>query len=338
MNIVFVHFGSRLPKHLLQNLSRTAGLFNSHQIFLISDYDHPNLPSSVNKFLVPDQDYFNEAKENLAHPVDFRNNFWFLTLKRFLVFNVFMKEHPAALIHFESDVIISPDFPFEIFEGLKKPFAFPLISDDLGIPSILFLKDKFAADLLCEFTLISSRENHNTTDMLILAGVLSKHPELVTLLPSGPSIRELYLSSTSNQFISRQSEGLSIFGGLFDGAAIGQYLLGDDPRNNRGVRNIYFESGYSSLRAKELNYNYSNSRNFLDVIADATTIPLFALHVHSKDVRAFREDRFARLIRIRIRDNQGKLRKEFLPSVASKQLFFALKRRLKRAWLVHRND
>jgi hypothetical protein len=174
--------------------------------------------------------------------------------------------------------------------------------------------------------------------MLILAGVLSKHPELVTLLPSGPSIRELYLSGTSNQFVSSQSEGLSIFGGLFDGAAIGQYLLGDDPRNNRGVRNIYFESGYSALRAKELNYNYSNNRNFLNVIADATTIPLFALHVHSKDVRAFREDRFARLIRIRIRDNQGKLRKEFLPSVASKQLFFALKRRLNRAWLVHRND
>jgi len=330
MNIVFVHFGSRLPKHLRRNLTRAAELFETHEIFLISDFEHVNIPPSINKFFVSDQAYFHEAEKDLLHPVDFRNNFWFLTLKRFLVFNLFMREHPAPMVHLESDVVISQDFPFDVFSGLTTPFAFPLISDTQGIPSILFLRDKSAADQLCDLTLQTIKGNPNTTDMLILAKIRSEIPEQITILPSGPSDKEIYVPNTSNEFISMQFKGLQRFGGFFDGAAIGQYLLGDDPRNNRGIRNIYFESGYSALRAKDINYEYSTNRKFLNVTTGYETIPIFAIHVHSKDIRVFREQGFVKVIKTRIRDNHGGLKKEFLVYVALRQFILAFKRRVKR--------
>lgn len=329
MNIVLVHFGPQLPKHLRRNLTRLVEVFDSHYVFLISDHDHSNLPSSVRKFLVSERPYFLSVEMNISHPIDFRNNFWFLTLKRFLVFNLFMEEHPDPLIHLESDVVISRDFPFEIFAGLDTPFAFPLISDLMGIPSVLFLKDKSAADLLCELTMQSVEENPSTTDMLILTKLFSRSPDLITILPSGPSGKKFYMSETSDNFISLQSVGLSIFGGLFDGAAIGQYLLGDDPRNNRGIRNIYFESGYSSLVARSLSFDLSANRAFLEIVSEFERIPLFSIHVHSKDIRVFDEEGFAKVIALRIRNIGGKLRKEFLVSVATRQSILALRRRLK---------
>ena len=329
MNIVFVHFGPQLPKHLRRNLTRVVKLFDGHDVFLISDHDHSNLPSSVRKFHVSERPYFRSAETNLSHPVDFRNNFWFLTLKRFLVFNLFMEEHPDPLIHLESDVVISQDFPFEIFARLATPFAFPLISDLMGIPSVLFLKDKSAADLLCELTMQCVEEDPNTIDMLILKKLLSCSPDLITILPSGPSNKGFYTPETSDNFISMQSDGLSIFGGLFDGAAIGQYLLGDDPRNNRGIRRIYFESGYSSLIARSLSFYLSANRAFLDVVSEFERIPLFSIHVHSKDIRVFDEKGFAKVIALRIRNIGSELRKEFLVAVATRQLILALRRRFK---------
>ena len=330
MNIVFVHFGPTLPKHLCLNLIQATHSFDSHQIFLISDSKHLGLPNAVRNFIVTDQSYFDQARAGLSHPSDFRENFWFLALKRFLVFNLFMKEHPGPLIHFESDVLIAPDFPFEEFINLGTPFAFPFISQALGIPSILYLKDKKTANLLCEFTVRCINQDSETTDMKILTRLKTDYPDLCTVLPSGPVNIDFYVEGTSIDFANSQASGLSKFKGIFDGAAIGQFLLGDDPRNNRGFRNIYFESGYSSLRAKKLGYKFSASRKFIDVLIDNERIPLFAIHVHSKDSRVFNSNEFFSVIQNRINNNLGQSNREFLLSVAFAQAFKALKRRLLR--------
>jgi hypothetical protein len=330
MNIVFVHFGPTLPKHLCLNLIQTAETMDSHQVFLISDSRHLDLPTAVRNFIVTDQPYIDHAKVGLSHPTDFRENFWFLALKRFLVFNLFMKEHPGSLIHFESDVIISPDFPFKEFSHLDTPFAFPFISQSLGIPSILYLKDRTAADLLCEFSLQCINQDAETTDMKILTRLQKDYPESITVLPSGPVDINFYVEGTSNDFANSQAAGLSKFKGIFDGAAIGQFLLGDDPRNNRGFRNIYFESGYSSLCAKKLGYEFSTSRKFIDILIDSERIPLFAIHVHSKDSRVFSPNEFFSVIQNRIKNNLGRPEKEFLFYVAFSQASKALKRRFTR--------
>ena len=41
MNIVFVHFRAKPPRHLILNIKRTIKLFPEHRVYLITDFNSP---------------------------------------------------------------------------------------------------------------------------------------------------------------------------------------------------------------------------------------------------------------------------------------------------------
>ena len=83
------------------------------------------------------------------------------------------------------------------------------------------------------------------------------------------------------------------FHGIFDAAAIGQYLGGVDPRNEP-----YYGPGFINETAMyspaDLNVRWErDSQNRLVPLGSCggTDFPIFNLHIHSKDLAAFRSDR-----------------------------------------------
>ena len=169
MKIVFAHFNSKLPKHLILNLKRTISLFPSHEVHLITDQDLTKVKInnlSVSKYHPSDN--WNNLEKRIQHPKFFRNNFWFTSLARFIAIAEFVKIHDEEIIHIESDVIISDDFPFKMFSKLNVDFSFAIVNSEQAIASCLFIGNSRAADELIRITLESAIENNLTTDMYIL--------------------------------------------------------------------------------------------------------------------------------------------------------------------------
>jgi hypothetical protein len=97
------------------NLRRTRRLFPARKIILISNQKQL-LPKGVSIFLYNPGATWNQIEVSLAHPKDYRNNFWMTSMARFLALVEYQEVVGKEMIHIESDVILSRDFPFEKFQ------------------------------------------------------------------------------------------------------------------------------------------------------------------------------------------------------------------------------
>jgi hypothetical protein len=331
MNIVFAHFKTKFPKHLILNLQRTAKLFPEHQVVLITDQDVSKLDiQGLTMFFFDESPEWLEIEALLEHPKDFRGNFWFTSLARFVAISAFMQLNDCPLVHIESDVIISSDFPFEKFSKIESIFAYPVINDNLAIASCLFIRDKQAAMFLENFTLKSVRENPSTTDMYVLHDLFSQHPGKVQLLPSGPPERDA-LVGVSPDFFDEILGGVSLFNGIFDGSAIGRYLFGDDPRNNRGFSVLRRKDPQSYIDASKLEFTVLEEREFpfTRSAKDSTQLPIFAIHVHSKNLRLFESNNLTRELVNSVKNSKHDSEKIFSFNIFLIGVRNAIKRRIK---------
>jgi hypothetical protein len=81
------------------------------------------------------------------------------------------------------------------------------------------------------------------------------------------------------------------FKGIFDAAAIGQYLGGIDPRNGKNFQGFKREHSYLDLDNCQFEWNEDHLGKKIPVmIIDGDKIPIYNLHVHCKNLRAFRSD------------------------------------------------
>ena len=288
MEIVFVHFGPKIPEFLQLNLQRTCDLLPDQSIVFLTDRMQ-NITVKNKNFRVQiisfDQDYA-LINKRLNHPTDFRDNFWFSSLARMIAIADFVIRTNQSVLHIESDVLISPDFPVAKFRALDRPLAYTMVGKDSGVASVLFLRSADSANIFREYIISEVLGNPGTTDMKILGLLKSQHPYLVRILASFP-IQETAAYSPMHQSIRDDFEySEKLFNGFFDSADIGQYLLGDDPRNHRGVKYLRRELATSYLKAGTLNYSFSSERQFVG-LASGSTRKIYSLHVHSKNPKVF---------------------------------------------------
>jgi hypothetical protein len=290
--LVHAYFGQSLPKYVKKNLKLLRKTFPEKRIALITNIENEDsflkkLQIELSKFeLYAERDnYFNS---NLKRDVGFRNDFWYTSLIRLIAVCDWQRKNHVPVLHIESDVIILPDFPFSKLESLAGEIAFPKSKPDLGVASVVFIRNAEASNKVIDFCEKSIAEDEVLNDMSFL-GKLSNQKDLlnVTILPTIPRkvILENQLNHDSDQHMMKISSLSDYFGGCFDAAAFGQYFLGDDPRNNRGrkrlFQNIYdFDLKLSGFRVRII-------ENSLIASNDKERFPLFCLHIHSKDLRAF---------------------------------------------------
>jgi len=329
MEIVFVHFGSKFPKHLILNLTRTCALFPDFSVVLITDSpEKPEIDQAnfrISYFSIS-HDY-QALNNNLSHPKDFRNNFWFTSLARIFALCDYVAANNVSILHIESDVLVSGDLPIDHFGNCDRPIAFTVVGKSSGVASVLWIENTEAAIKLREYSAKSAGEDPMTTDMKILGSFQEDYPELVRVLASFPieigNSHKLLPPNILEDF----SYSTELFDGFFDAADVGRYLLGDDPRNHRGIKLLRRELDTSYFSPSEVRYLYSKSREFLDIESDSTT-RFFSLHIHSKNVDVFKRHGTRKVLSRAIRNQNRRHGRTLVLLVLVKAIQHSLKRRV----------
>jgi hypothetical protein len=179
-------------------------------------------------------------------------------------------------IHLENDVVLYFD-PTEKVEQFRAFAEFAVPLDRVrAIPGIVWFKNAVIAAKLIQF--ISNRSDLNDMDTL---GAFALRDDLGSKpLPTVP----LSYAQSKNLALDRYCQGLEAFGGIFDGAAIGQYIGGvhwmNDPSDTR-----FFENETSDFHIADCEFSWKYGYHRSPVIRfGGVETPVLTLHAHSKDL------------------------------------------------------
>ena len=335
LDLVWVHFGKRLPKYLANNLVRASQLFPTMPLNLITDSENvSHLPKEIAIHKPKRNTEFYNIEMSLGHPRDFRSNFWFHAIVRFIALDHFIKESRRPLIHFESDILIAKDFPFEVFEKSIDRIAFPIVSKERAIASTVFIPNSQISTILADFAVAEVTNNPKTSDMLILREFYDTFPQLCHELPVAPADKDNFKEEASDFFIERNLNVLDKFGGIIDGNDFGVYFFGTDPRNARGKMYLGREVDLNLIHTSKLKLRFNPIREFVDTIdSSGRATKLYSLHLTSKNPSAFTVRQGISYLK-KACDKAVFPSKKFVWRVVFRQSFEAAVRRLKRTFRV----
>ena len=295
MKIIFIYLGETLPKYVLQNMNLVSKRFPNLDIVFIGDT--ARVCSLVEKrgfrsWESPDPEttwVFN--RNSLAHNPDFRDGFWFKTLARFYALSEFMKLEPSeSALLIESDVWISPDFPFESFLFPEFDCAYPLANSNQGVASTFFIRNSNCMRNFLDFAEKSVLANPKSTDVTILGAYYKVGNINTRILPSAVSSSESFNSWVTEEDRNLLASKLIFSSGIFDASTWGQYLTGEDPRNAWGYRYLY---------SKQVRHPVNPAAHTFEALGDGVVASIgnsnalvYSLHIHSKDVRVFSKSKF----------------------------------------------
>jgi hypothetical protein len=234
----------------------------------------------------------------------------------------------SSILHIESDVIISPDFPIEKFLELDRAFAYTIIGEGSGVASILWVRDSLSAQALKIYIDSSVACDPNMTDMKILGSFQKNHPDTVRVLSSFPRGVGKTFSPDERALEEDFAYTEELFGGYFDAADVGQYLLGDDPRNHRGFKYLRKELSTSYLKPSKLRYAYSLERKFIE-LPENSPREYYSLHIHSKNSRMFSFHSQERVLKKAILNQDRAERHVFVLSVFLSSVRASIRRRIR---------
>jgi hypothetical protein len=243
----------------------------------------------------------------------------------------FSQTYNQEILHIESDVIISHDFPFDDFRKIASWFSFPVVNNSMAIASCLYIKNIEAAQYLSQLTISMAKKNSYMTDMHVLGEISKQDSYFFQLLPTSPALKSA-LPSASESHLENIYESTLLFKGFYDGFDLGMYLFGNDPRNKRGFSFVRKFDTRFYLNARELSFVINVDRDF-PYIYDPfkkTCIPIFTLHIHSKNLKIFNPAIGPKIIKKAIIDSKKGPRTKFYPTIFISSLTKAAKRRLRR--------
>jgi hypothetical protein len=319
MKLVLVHLGNANAGHLWKNLDSLLSKFNSLEVVLV--FDHlANLPtpkSRVEYFEYVQTEQIKRAFEKIGFDLRFREGFWQLTLERLFALQQYHETNPdTPILHIESDVLLFPDFPFEVFSSTKK-LSWLRVDDDRDVATILFSPNSEETNWLGEEVLCCLSADPLITDMKALNRIRKMNEDRIQTAPSFSSLlaKEInWKGANSKKLVRQLSENSALYNGIFDPAAIGMWLSGSDPRNYYGVRRIFDTEeillGGTYVDPSNLEYRLTKEGSLL-CSSGGAWIQIWCLHVHSKDIRLFSSGWEKRLEKLIQTSKLGKIHKEF---------------------------
>ena len=296
---VFVHLGNSPAIHLWRNLQRHTELFPDIETYLILDQSvHvKKVPIGINLYFFKRENQFLNDAIFSAHDQKFRRGFWRFSLERLFAIIEFHRQYPnRKILHIESDVLLLPNFPWDQLTNSEDPL-WNNYNQDRDVSALLYLPDyethlKFIESIQAELI-----RNPKHTDMTVLAALREDSDIICSLFPSlDPDLMDLMnVLNTSNPDLIEKVSSKSVFqSGVFDGAAIGMWLTGHDPRNNYGRALVHdsspLVSGDSLLDPRAVDYEMDEEGNLYLISRNTgNRISLWNLHVHSKSLELFSE-------------------------------------------------
>ena len=292
MEIVFVHAGSaQLPEHLIDNLLFLKKTTHKTPIKVLSQADYecllPEDIRSDKRFTFVPIETLQEGSESLAFkersmmPKDIMNGFWFHTSYRFFLILDYMRQYGATnVLHLESDVVLLID-PTELEAAFLAFAEFAVTMDRIrAIPGIVWFKSALAAEALAQFM----NSNTSVTDMESLGRFVEQFYGFAKPLPTIP--RDY--AERKGLPLNRYCDGIEQFGGIFDAAAIGQYLRGVHQINVQG-NTRFFQNESSDLILSDYDLAYKKYFDRLRITlkekVSGKPVSLLAIHFHSKHLK-----------------------------------------------------
>jgi hypothetical protein len=210
-----------------------------------------------------------ELLSGIAQNTLFREGFWRFSLERLLALEAWHMSaaSDSPMLHLESDILTFENFPFDEMAKLEK-LSWIQVTESHDVSAILFSPSLQQTRWLTESIREELTKDPKLTDMTVLNIVRRQSPDLVTLLPT------------------LEEPTSTVFLGVFDGASIGMWMTGRDPRNHLGVirRHLKFEDALDRAGLAE----YTLSHGKLYSTNSAGKYPIYNLHVHSKRTNLFK--------------------------------------------------
>lgn len=279
--ITLVHLGDHPAPYLWTNIEQLISRFPENEVALIYDKEtfiEGSRPPGLTLHKYERNQLEQEVLEKQLVPMGFRSGYWRFTLERFLALHDFHKKNPeAAIFHIESDVLLLPGFPFEWISAQANLMWCPC-DQDRDVGSLLFSPTPESSAWLAEQILKTIDSSEFITDMVILRRIGSKFPEKVQYFPTQ---------------IDHDSEFEIKESGIYDGAAIGLWLTGIDPRNYYGVTRVrdtktILNAG-TNIEPWKSTFYYS-AQDGLFQKSSNLRVRIWNLHIHSKNMRLLGPD------------------------------------------------
>lgn len=270
-DIVFVHLGSAKVRHLWVNIKRIRKLHPDKTISVIySDSSHKKkiIQSGAVPFFYKVSDQDEDLLSKISQNRLFREGFWRFSLERLLALEAWHSSSRtnSPMLHLESDILIFSNFPFEELANSEK-LSWIQVTETHDVSAILFSPNSEQTKWLASLIRQELMSNSSLTDMTVLNLIRRKNPSLVCLLPT----------------LNRPAR--EKFQGIFDGASLGMWLTGRDPRNNLGIirRHLKFEDAID--QAGDADYAFNKGELLIKISSEK--YPIYNLHVHSKRMNLF---------------------------------------------------
>lgn len=292
--VVLIHIGNFPPEHFWRNVQHLKTYHPTIGIDLILDHDVSiQLDQQIRAFNYKSDPKLLEFLKKQQNESSFRNGFWRYSTERLFALAEHAISNPEySYIHIESDVLILPQFPFEEFEKLENIY-WSRYDNLRDLASIVFIPGPEESEWFLQMMHEMISEHSDINDMILLNRIARQFPERIQCLPTAPKtnsklICDRYVGDQIERL--RISENFSVFFGVFDSAALGIWLTGTEPRNYFGVKKKYSTKDLlrtpTYVNPSKTVYTYRKGEGlFLD--EDGIEIPVFNLHVHSKDLELF---------------------------------------------------
>ncbi len=237
------------------------------------------------------------------------------SILRFGILKEVIQKLQCKVVYLESDVLVFEDFPIGGFEKIENDLAYPLVSNGAGIASVLFAKDLDACTRMMDFFVSELSKNGFLTDMELLWRYKVHYPKRVFVLPT--TLEELSCKSEELEidFLGEMKLNAGVFSGVFDSATWGQYLTGEHEVNSLGFRPLFHQQEHHFVRPWRHTIKI-DSKGLINVSLNSESVPLYCLHVHSKDLAFFGNEKLFNLEESIALSKKG-MRFKFVPSISN---------------------
>lgn len=274
--ICYVHLGDSPSPTLIDYANISISHLKDAKAYLVTDTSKnwKKFPGEIIQYHKNDRNHFVKSLcRRFPELTSIANGYWISTIERLFALeklkNVLSKDD--IVIHLESDVIsFLRNKHLKLFRERQIDVACPRISEDIGIGSLIYARNIDSLILSLDKTARNFKIGLQwRSDMEFLA--LAQKMNFIENLPI--EISDAWKSKIeSNRYF------------IFDGAAIGQFLLGRDSiHSNSRIINGYINPHFKS-RITEFKWQLSDEKENPSLIIKykKKVYEVLCLHVHSK--------------------------------------------------------
>lgn len=283
--LVFVYIGSSIPDYARFSI-RLANRTSGCPIEVISDSPRPTwAPRNVEWVMTSefyDSNVFEKFRANNPLPHDFRDGFWYHTAERLFVLEQYMLRYERnAILHGEIDCLFFslPNLVAELETTKKRGVFFAKETKELGVASLLYIN---AVDALARLRAELVANSHLGSEMYILGQLPLDQGDFYAL----PTAELLYREVNGSRDWPLVLEAPKF---IVDGAVIGRWLFGLDPRNTGGQGVVNMVQNHKNAvqfpySLRDLRFEIERSRPWHIRVSSqgSSWATVHVLHVHSK--------------------------------------------------------